>query len=156
MRLKITVSSTYNGGRRKRKRDFKNRTDRLYQLQSVSCCTYTWYIFFSFLFFTFLFYFHFLLCKSTQIDWSLLSVRSNVALSSVRWNFIRDQLLLNSVKKKRVIWKKKERNKEVRRSIFTKYGIRIRRSEKKNEISGLYNFCWFSDLNVTLWLRRIT
>ena len=113
MRLKITVSSTYNGGRRKRKRDFKNRTDRLYQLQSVSCCTYTWYISFSFLFFTFLFYFHFLLCKSTQIDWSLLSVRSNVALSSVRWNFFRDQLLLNSVKKKE--WFEK-RKKEIKKS----------------------------------------
>lgn len=58
--------------------------------------------------------------------------------------------------------KKKEwfekRKKEVKRSDdrFLRYGIRIRRSEKKNEISGLYNFCWFSDPNVTLSLRRIT
>lgn len=110
---------------------------------------------FFFLFLTFLFYFHFLLCKGTQIDWSLLSVRSNVALFSVRWNLSRDQLFLNSVKKKE--WFEK-RKKEVKRSDdrFLRYGIRIRRSEKKNEISGLYNFCWFSDPNVTLSLRRIT
>ena len=91
--------------------------------------------------------------KSTQIDRSLLSVRSNVALSSVRWNFFRDQLLHNSVKK-RMIWKKK---KELKKSDgrFLRYGIRIRRSKKKNEINELYNFCWFSNVNVTLWLRRI-
>ena len=91
--------------------------------------------------------------KSTQIVRSLLSVRSNVALSSVRWNFFRDQLLHNSVKK-RMIWKKK---KELKKSDdrFLRYGIRIRRSEKKNEINELYNFCWFSNVNVTLWLRRI-
>lgn len=88
---------------------------------------------FFFLFLTFLFYFHFLLCKGTQIDWSLLSVRSNVALFSVRWNLSRDQLFLNSVKKKRMIWKKKKGSKEVRRSIFTIWYTYTKIGEEKRD-----------------------
>lgn len=131
MRLKITVSSTYNGGRRKRKRDFKNRTDRLYQLQSVSCCTYTWYIFFLFCSLPFYFisiFFCVKVRKSTdrcyQSEATLL--RLPCGETSSETNFY-----LTPLKKKEWFEKKKERNKEVRRSILTVYVYEDRRRKTR-------------------------
>lgn len=128
MRLKITVSSTYNGGRRKRKRDFKNRTDCLYQLQSVSCCTYTWYFFFCSLPFYFISIFFFVkVRKSTdrcyQYEATLLCLPYGETSSET--NFY-----LTPLKKKE--WFEK-RTKEVRRSIFTMWYTYTKIGEEKRD-----------------------
>lgn len=133
MRLKITVTPTYNGGRRKRKRDFKNRADCLYGLQSVSCCTYTWYIFFFFfcsLPFYFISIFFFVkVCKSTdrcyQYEATLLCFPYGETCSET--NFYLTPL------KKRMIWKKKKRNKEVGRPIFTIWYTYTKIGEEKRD-----------------------